>query len=230
MNYIRHLNGIFIAFTKDSRLNTTHISLYWALFHFANINRFPEFFHIDRAEIMKISKIGSKGTYHKCLKELHHWKYIHYSPSYNPYKGSKINLFDFGTSTGQVSDGHRTSSEQALVPNTTIYKQNRNKNENIGKGLPPKNFLEVFDFLKKEECAKSIKQEKLKKEAQKFFNHYSANGWKIGGKTPMENWMPAAENWLLKAEEFENKSDGNQKNGRKDNLHISKSKDYHQPL
>lgn len=136
INYIRHLNGVFLQFSKDSRLNPTHISLYVALFQIWNNNRFPEEFYITRDEVMSFSKIGSKSTYHKCIKELSHYKYIVYYPSHNPYRGSRVKMFKFETSSGQALYRHRTKNEtsngQALVP---IYKhietnKNNNKQEN----------------------------------------------------------------------------------------------------
>ena len=138
VNYIKHLKATFLQFTKDSRLNPTHISLYLALFHIWNNNRFVDEFFVCRDELMEYSKIGSKSTYHKCIKELSHWKYIIYFPSHNPFKGSKIKMFDFGTSSGQAVDSHRTKIEtstgQALV---SIYKHNKHikqykqENENL---------------------------------------------------------------------------------------------------
>ena len=138
INYIKHLNAIFVQFSKDNRLNPTHISLYIALFQIWNINRFVIEFYVNRKEVMELSKIGSKSTYHKCIKELSHWKYIIYFPSHNPYKGSRIRMFDFGTTTGQAlvhsSTKSGTSIGQALVP---IYKHNKtyinNKQENLKK-------------------------------------------------------------------------------------------------
>lgn len=68
---------------------------------------------------MNLAKIGSKSTYHRCIRELSHWSYLVYMPSHNPWKGSKIKMFNFGTSSEQVLDPNhtknRTSSEQALV-------------------------------------------------------------------------------------------------------------------
>src|SRR5690606_25104047 len=40
VNYVKHLNGVFRQFARDSRLNPTHISLYMALFQLWNINYF----------------------------------------------------------------------------------------------------------------------------------------------------------------------------------------------
>ncbi|CAL2104146.1 conserved protein of unknown function [Tenacibaculum sp. 190130A14a] len=135
INYIKHLNSVFEQFSKDNRLNPTHISLYVALFQIWNNNFFREEFYINREEVMDFSKIGSKSTYHRCIKELTHWKYILYTPSHNPFKGSRIKMFDFGTSNGQVLYQSRTniktSSGQAQVPiNKHIQTIENNKNKN----------------------------------------------------------------------------------------------------
>jgi len=95
MNYIKHLTGFFDKVAKDKMLNPTHVSLYIALFQFWNINRFRNPISISRDEIMRISKISSMATYHKCLKNLHALGYIKYEPSFNPYKGSHVYLFNF---------------------------------------------------------------------------------------------------------------------------------------
>ena len=119
INYIKHLNAVFLHFSKDSRLNPTHISLYVGLFQLWNNYHFPVEFYINREEAMKLSKIGSKTTYHRCIKELHHWKYLLYEPSHNPFKGSRIKMFNFGTSDGQALYPSRTnigtSNGQAVV-------------------------------------------------------------------------------------------------------------------
>lgn len=95
MNYIRHLTGFFDRIVQDRNLNPTHISLYIALFQFWNVNRFRNPISITRDEVMQISKICSKATYHKCMRELHAKGYIKYEPSFNPFKGSMVILFNF---------------------------------------------------------------------------------------------------------------------------------------
>lgn len=123
VNYIKHLNAVFDAFSKDSRLNPTHISLYVALFQFWNTSHFTVGFYINREEVMSLSKIGSKTTYHRCINELDKWGYLIYKPSHNPLKGSRIHMAIFGITDGQVVDfkctNIRTSTGQAVVP---IYK------------------------------------------------------------------------------------------------------------
>ena len=225
VNYIKHLKGVFIQFSKDNNLNPTHISLYMALFQLWNINRFAEVFYINREEVMQLSKIGSKSTYHRCIKELNHWKYLIYYPSHNPYKGSKIKMFKFETTSGQVEVHNRpkneTSSGQALVP---IYKhiQTKENNKNNSKLDQPKNEKEVIDFFKKENWPEI--------EAQKFYNHYQGIGWKVGGKTKIVNWQATAKNWMIKSQEIKTEQTQKSVSQNMDNLKTSKNKNYNEPL
>jgi hypothetical protein len=190
-----------------------------ALFQFWNINRFPEVFYINREEVMVMAKIGSKATYHRCLRRLHDWKYIRYLPSHNPFKGSQIQMLKFGTSSGSNTG---TSSEkvveQALVPKINSNKQNKNFN----KHKLPKNENEVLDFFKKEKWPAI--------EAKKFFNHYTSIGWKVGGKITILDWHSTAKNWMLKGEEIQKEKTLHGPSQKRDNLKIIKEKDYGQPL
>src|SRR6266704_1135254 len=101
MNYIRHLNTFFSRVKADSQLSCNHISLYMALFQYWNYNRFEGAFPVYRANLMQLSKIGSKNTYHKCIKELHHAGYIRYHPAINKYLPVKVSMRRFD----QLDDG-----------------------------------------------------------------------------------------------------------------------------
>lgn len=156
MNYIKHLTGFFERVIKDKTLNPTHVSLYMALFQFWNFNRFKNPISISRDEVMRISKISSKATYHKCLKNLHSLGYIDYQPSFNPFKGSQVFMLNFSEDLKPVSKqaktknepffeppdeqvlnksctSNETSSEQALVPSINyINKTNISNDLNLG--------------------------------------------------------------------------------------------------
>ena len=190
MNYIKHLTGFFEKVATDRNLNPTHISLYMSLFQFWNCNRFRNPISISRDEIMRISKISSKATYHKCLKALHAQGYINYEPSFNPFKGSHVFLFNFSddlkplpksTSSNfspvveQVADKSCTSSEtsreqldeQVLVP--YINNTNNTNNLNFTKGLnrdepTKKNEEQIFDFKIDDDIRKEKKLRQKKKE------------------------------------------------------------------
>lgn len=147
MNYIKHLTAFFERVSQDYDLNPTHISLYVALFQSWNYNRFQNPVSICRGEIMRISKIASFATYHKCIKDLDAKGYIKYEPSYNPFKGSLVHIIDLTEElkvkknsnktkakneqayeqvielpNEQALNKHQTSTEQALVSSININK------------------------------------------------------------------------------------------------------------
>ena len=95
MKHTTHLTEFFDRTIRDRNLNPSHISLYMVLYQFWNLNRFQNPISISRQELMPISKIYSKATYHKCLRELNEKGYIKYHPSLNPFKSSTVFLFDF---------------------------------------------------------------------------------------------------------------------------------------
>tara|TARA_R100000935_G_C2841513_1_gene171348 strand:+ start:10731 stop:11378 length:648 start_codon:yes stop_codon:yes gene_type:complete len=215
MNYITHLNAVFQQFSKDPSLNATHISLYMALFQSWNIHRFKKTFYIQREEIMRMGKIGSNPTYHRCLNKLHDQKYIQYQPSHNPYKGSRVRMLIFDTSSKQALNKYETSSKQALTPLINYNKQKRNFN----KRELPQNEIEVLDHFKNKSWAAN--------EGKKFYNHYSSIGWKLRNEIEIIDWHATAKNWILKAKEFEKAPTAFQK---RDNLKTTKNKNYGEPL
>jgi hypothetical protein len=250
VNYIQHLNAVFKSFQEDSRLNPTHISLYLALFQLWNHHRFRESFHVNREDVMKLSKIGSKSTYHRCVKELNHYKYLIYEPSHNPFKGSKIKMLNFSSrESGNLLDSGKQFDSKTTAPNSrqvleqAVYQAVPNQGQVVGRynkhiqtnqnsyKLPkPKNENEVLQFFKKEKWPEV--------EAQKFFNHYQSIGWKIGGKIKIENWHASAKNWMLKAEELKQEKNKNELSQNaalslskgQDNLHTTRNKNYNKPL
>lgn len=221
VNYIRQMNAVLMMFSDDNRLNPAHVSLYLALFHSWNLNRFRNPVSVSRSEIMQVSRIGSKATYHKCIKELHHWGYLEYEPSHNPYKGSLVYMFIFETSAEQVVNRAGSNPGQALVPSINNKTGKQEKQKQTGK---PAGLNEVIRFFKE--------QEALVSEAEKFFNYYSANGWKVGGRSAMKDWKAAARNWIIKAGEIAsgNSKQNNQLVQKQDNLRTTTDKSYDQPL
>lgn len=237
VNYIKHLKSVTMQMAEDTRLNTSHVSMYLALFLIWNHNRFQNPLSINRSEVMKISKIGARATYHKCMTELHQWGYLKYVPSHNPLKGSLIYLFNFGTSSEQVVSqlGGQLPS-QVLGP--SINSINNKKLLNITNidevdskiDQPTKSEKKRSVFIKPEiDEVKAFFQEKNKTDldAEKFFNHFESNGWLVGGKSKMKNWQAAARNWILNSEKFNSSSKGKPKPG---NLNVNQNKDYSVPL
>lgn len=300
MNYIRHLTGFFDRAAKDYRLNATHISLYMAIFQLWNINRFKNPISISRSEIMELSKVSSKNTYHKCMKELHKYGYLRYDPSYHPLRGSWVYLFVFGTpvdaslyksGTGDeqaldsqgagivqaknrlAAESHTSSGFQSPLNISKHIKHNKQslskKNEMEKEREKEKNGDEVENnILNKVEqsgeaaitgadksppaeiAADVQKPEKIPAgadlviqfflkldypecQALKFFHYYNATGWKVGGKSPIENWHSAAHSWMLNPHNTGSQTTKKQNHAPERNakqLSASTDKDYAEPL
>jgi len=182
MNYIAHLTGFLQRSSEDYRLNPSHVSLYLALFQQWNLNRFRNPVSIARPEVMRLSRIHSRVTYHKCLKELHAWGYLHYEPSYNHFRGSLVYMLSFektgrnGTAEEQLNfctglepevNGDYTGAGQELGPSINI--ENSINNLNILKeryharekseGLNSDQEDEGRSERKEKSCAKKEKKE-----------------------------------------------------------------------
>jgi hypothetical protein len=103
-------------------------------------------------------------------------------------------------------------SSEKLIEN---YVENKvAKKSNSVKFTPP-NLDEVTAYFREKSA--------LEIEAQKFFNYFESNGWKIGGRSPMRKWKAAANNWILNAEKYNPKA-------QQSNLHLNQDKDYDIPL
>jgi len=250
MNYIKLLNAAFEKFFFDDRLNPTHISLYMALFQEWNSSRFASEFYVNRRELMRVAKIGSKSTYHRCVTDLDSWKYLFYYPSNNPYKGSKIKMAIIGTSDEpdlglydpeleQLAERyhpirepvvyqHHLTNGQAVYPHRPVSGQalvsniNNTKQVNINK--QPNGRQAVLDFF----IEKSFSAD----EGKKFLEHYQANDWKTSDGKEIRDWRAVAINWMDRTELFteENKPYKTGASQIKDNLRTTKTKDYGQPL
>ena len=122
MNYIKLLTGFFEKVDTDNRLNPTHISMYMAIFQFWNINHFRNPISISRNQVMRVSKICSNATYHKCIKELNEYGYLEYFPSFNPYKGSLVNLFNLGSDDEEIS-----LEKEAILPENLLLFDPKNE-------------------------------------------------------------------------------------------------------
>lgn len=49
-------------------------------------------------------------------------------------------------------------------------------------------------------------------EAEKFFNYYESNGWKVG-RNPMKNWKAAANNWINNSSKYNKNGTDKKSNG-----------------
>lgn len=259
MNYIKHLTGFFDKIILDPNLNPTHISLYIALFQFWNINRFKNPISITRDEVMHISKIGSKATYHKCMKELNEKKYIKYMPSFNPFKGSMVVLLNFSEDqktpkkqdsntqknrpkTEQLINRQETSNEtgteQALVP--SINNINKTNDLNIS------NLDKLTENFKMHSACSNYEKSKIEQripafdEIKKYFrenNFPELEAQKFFNYFSSNGWLVGGKtpmvDWKSSSQNWmlnTDKFSTPEKTNRAKHLNTAKNKNYSEPL
>ena len=102
----------------DDRITSLHISLYAAIFQRWNAAGAHSPVRATRLSLMQVSKIGSKGTYHRCISDLENYGYIHYQGSNHPIEGRLIGLTR--TESGTTSDElTRTNNGTSIKSGTT---------------------------------------------------------------------------------------------------------------
>ncbi|WP_449400695.1 hypothetical protein [Chryseobacterium wanjuense] len=121
-----------------------------------------------------MGKVKSLGTYHKCIKELHLAGFIMYSPSYDPYIGSLVDIVDFEESGISV---HKAFPEQELL----LPKEN---------SFSAPEFHEVELYFNERDLPSAL--------AYTFYSFYDSQGWKLSDRKLMNSWQAAARNWISK--------------------------------
>ena len=75
---------------QEATIGSSHISLYMALYQLWSRNNWDLPIFIKRNDVMRLAKIGSSATYHKCLKQLIEVGCVAYEPNPNPAQKSKV--------------------------------------------------------------------------------------------------------------------------------------------
>ena len=168
MNYIKHLTGFFEKVSADYDLNPTHISLYMAIFQLWNQNRFQNPISISRDELMRISKIASTATYHKCMKDLTEREYVIYKPSFNPFKGSILEVCNLDFYTKPVPKKElkkrstKSKNDQVIEQvDEQLTEQVLNKHQTSSKHVPYINIINNTNSINLDKQEISKNEEKL---------------------------------------------------------------------
>jgi hypothetical protein len=82
MNEFVGITQFITVVSEDARIGPAHISLYAALLKIWGEQAFQNPIQVKGREVMQLSKIAGVATYHKCIKELHQYGYIQYTPSF----------------------------------------------------------------------------------------------------------------------------------------------------
>ena len=101
------------------------------------------------------------------------------------------------TETPNVNDNVNVKDNVKDNDNVNVKESEKRKKTPAGVSRPQdKN--EITDFFKTIGL-----NGQSEKEAEKFLNHFTATGWKIGGRAAMKDWRAAARNWAARVKSGE---------------------------
>ena len=104
MNYIQHTRTAHTKLLAAPTCRPHHISLYMALFHRWNNERFPVLLKVERISLMREACIGSRSTYTTALRELEAWGFLRYYPTRVSYTGNQVQMVELTGGSSPTMD------------------------------------------------------------------------------------------------------------------------------
>lgn len=99
---------------------------------------------------------------------------------------------------GGLSSGEARAKQSASTASSTPSTEGEGKDKDKGKegedGQKPHNREQLNAYARDLAVPQS--------EADKFFDHFEANGWRQGGRTPLRSWRASFRNWVRRAGDF----------------------------
>jgi hypothetical protein len=208
-----------------------------ALFQTWNYNFFASSFIMGRTRLMQMSRIGSKTTFAKVLRDLHDFGYITYKPSGYTAMKPTITMLIFHemdspcptTVTAPVQDMNNPCPDNGTDPVPEVGYIDKQMQTNVNNAISvcvphtphPKNKKVVPPA--KEEVIRWFTEKQISLDTgSAFYHHYKAIGWKIG-KNRIVEWQDAAEKWIINSKKVTN-------HGSSEYLHTDNYKNYGEPL
>lgn len=201
INGFHQISGFYsIVFSQEYDFKPQHISLYIFLLNQNNRNNWVEWFKCPIDLGMTGSCIGSKKTYYACLDDLQTWGLLKYEKGENMWKAPKISLVVLKSTSTHTSTIPQSEPLPEPLP-TPIYKpitSNLQPKTNTEAIAPNENRFtkptinEISIYLS--EKYPTANKNAINTFAEKFWNHYENNGWKVG-KNKMKKWKLAFTSW-----------------------------------
>lgn len=125
------------------------------------------------------------------------------SPSINIQNNSNtLNTSNIKNAYGTTDQHSNSSFDGTTPPPDTKNTRPTGKGRRGAGGALPDSLEEVVLYFQEKKSTAA--------EAQRYYDHYQSNGWKVGGRAPMKDWRAAARNWISNAPMFASRQTTNQ--------------------
>lgn len=172
------------------------------------ISHMPE---VDQLPIYKaITNFGLDGTEPNVeeLSQLGHVAWLAMKPNLQSgWAKSNAGRRGGGAGTGdsKARFGNKNASRTQAECKQNASNKNKNENEelerecvDVQREVAPRAPAKRFTPPTVAEVEAYARKARLRMDAASFVDHYNANGWLVGGRSPMMDWEAAARNWARK--------------------------------
>ena len=171
--------------------------------HSASIGSKVHLFRYDKTSVKTGSKAADKTGDNTGKKTRSKAGEKLVSPSINIQNNTnttnKSNIENaYGTTDHSNSSFSGTTAPPADAKNT----RPTNTRARGAAGALPNTLEEVMQYFQEKKSTAA--------EAQKYYDHYQSNGWKVSGRAPMKDWRAAARNWISNVPMFAARQTTNQ--------------------
>lgn len=108
-----------------------------------------------------------------------------------------------GSIGGREKQKKQMLAKQANASNCYQEKEKENEKENPSK----EGVIRRFTPPTLAEVEQYVTEAGLRMDAGAFFDHFTANGWRVSGKAPMKDWKAAVRSWARQESRFGKKAE-----------------------
>ena len=209
------------SFENPEKIKPAHGSIYFFAIDQNNRLGWKDKFGFPTLHAMEATGIKSKNTYYKAFHDLVEWNFItvvEMSKNSNTANIISINaVLKFKSVNKSVGKSvNKSALDKANIQQEdsrgNIDKQVNKKqlNQKQENGFKPPSLDEVYNYMSE----KGLNNFLANNESQKFINHYTSNGWKVG-KNKMKNWKSAVSQWISRMKDYQSNMNFKKENNEK---------------
>lgn len=146
------------------------------------------------AHRMSVTFYTVNGAQYYALTHWENWQKIDRpTPSTIPDPKEGEAIIDDSTNARRVLDERSTSPRRVLDEGSSLIEKNRkeeNKNRTEESERTPATVEDVIAY------SRTLDKSVPENECHAFFDHFSSNGWRVSGKTPMKDWKASFRYWV----------------------------------
>ena len=195
VNYSQGKMNLGNKLVNVERGTSTNSLRTWAVIFGCGTKAVTNFFNLLESDGMITKKTIGKGKHSTTLVKV---------TNYKDYQSTEETL---NTTQGTTLNDIKEQHERHTIKEVNKIKNKKKTKKSVFK---PPSLDEVYNYMSE----KGLNNFLANNESQKFINHYTSNGWKVG-KNKMKNWKSAVSQWISRMKDYQSNMNFKKENNEK---------------